>query len=50
MIDNQFAMVMERMVNGNVNEFVKANEGADRLGLVRFPFEVTLFQFSLTTA
>lgn len=45
--DNRFAMVTEWMANGNVNEFVKANKDADRLGLVRFPSEVILL---LTTA
>ena len=50
MTDNRFAMVTEWMVNGNVNEFVKANKDADRLGLVSFPLEVALFRFSLTTA
>ena len=44
MIDTQFAMVTEWMVNGNINEFLKAHTDADRLGLVRFPFEVVLFQ------
>lgn len=30
----QFVMVSEWMANGNINEFVKAHPGADRLGLV----------------
>ena len=38
MADNHLAMVTEWMVNGNVNEFVKANKDADRSGLVRFHF------------
>ena len=33
-----FAMVSERMANGNVNEFVKTRPDADRLELVGFPF------------
>ena len=31
-----FAMVSEWMVNGNLNEFLKANPDADRVELVRF--------------
>ena len=50
MTDNRFAMVTEWMVNGNVNEFVKANKDTDRLGLVGFLLEIMLFNFSLTTA
>ena len=38
MTDNRLAMVTEWMVNGNINEFVKANKDVDRLRLVRFPF------------
>jgi hypothetical protein len=34
--ETRFVMVSEWMVNGNINEFVKANIGADRLELVRF--------------
>ena len=49
MTDVQFAMVTEWMVNGNVNEFVKANRDVDRLGLVRYPSEATPFHFLLTT-
>lgn len=32
--DDQFIMVSEWMVNGNINEFVKAYPDTDRLGLV----------------
>ena len=46
---DQFAMVSEWMVNGNINEFIKAHPDADRLELVSFPFEV-LSQFLLTIA
>ena len=35
--NNQFAMVSEWMVNGNINEFVEARPDADRFGLVGFP-------------
>ena len=33
---NQFAMVSEWMVNGNVNEFIKAHGDANRFELVDF--------------
>ena len=36
MSNNQFAMVSEWMVNGNVNEFVKAHRDANRFELVGF--------------
>jgi len=38
----QFAMVSEWMANGSINEFVKANPGVDRVGLVGFPFRALL--------
>lgn len=38
MTENRLAMVTEWMGNGNVNGFVKAHPGANRLALVRFPF------------
>ena len=50
MIDAQHVMGSEWMMNGNINEFVKADPDADRLGLVSFPFEVLLYRFLLTTA
>ncbi|KAF9642605.1 kinase-like protein, partial [Thelephora ganbajun] len=34
MNEYHFAMVSERMENGNINEFVRANPDADRLGLL----------------
>jgi len=34
MSDTQFAMVSEWMVNGNINQFVKAHPDANRLELV----------------
>jgi serine/threonine protein kinase len=36
MSNNHFAMVSEWMTNGNVNEFVKANQDANRFELVGF--------------
>ena len=35
---DRFVMVSEWMANGNINEFVRADPNADRLGLVRFLF------------
>ena len=42
MTEVHFAMVSEWMVNGNINEFVKTYPGVDRLGLVGFPFKISL--------
>jgi len=39
MTENRFVMVSEWMVKGNINEFVKAEPNADRLGLVCSSFE-----------
>ena len=36
-------MVSEWMVRGTINEFVKANPDADRLGLVWFSFKDLIF-------
>ena len=36
MSEKHFAMVSEWMVNGNVNEFIKANRDANRFELVGF--------------
>ena len=36
MSNNQLAMVSEWMVNGNINEFVKAHRDANRFELVGF--------------
>jgi hypothetical protein len=41
--ENRFVMVSEWMVNGNINEYVKAEINADRLGLVCFPLKVLIF-------
>ena len=38
MIESQFVTVSEWMVNGSINEFVKVHMDADRLKLVRIPF------------
>ena len=35
MSENQYAMVSEWMVNGNINEFVEAHRDANRFELVR---------------
>ena len=43
MSENQFVMVSEWMMKGNINEFVRANRNADRLGLVRFSFNALGF-------
>jgi len=43
MSEKCFVMVSEWMVKGNINEFVKAEPNTDRLGLVRFSFEVPIF-------
>ena len=43
MIENRLVMVSEWMENGNVIEFVKANDNVDRLGLVcSSPDDITL--------
>ena len=34
MTETRFAMISDWMANGNINEFVKANPGVDRLKLV----------------
>jgi serine/threonine protein kinase len=39
MSNDQFAMVSEWMINGNINEFVKARKDANKFELVRsFPY------------
>ena len=44
MADSRFGMVSEWMMNGNINEFVRTHDDADRLGLVRIflPFRPSL--------
>jgi len=36
MTENRLVLVSEWMVNGSINEYVKVDTSADRLGLVRF--------------
>ena len=42
MSETRFAMVSDWMVNGNINEFVKAHPDANRLELVSLSFEASL--------
>jgi len=42
MSETQFAMVSDWMVNGSIDNFVKAHPDANRLELVGLPFEVSL--------
>jgi hypothetical protein len=48
MSEAQFAMVSEWMVNGNINEFVKANPGENRLMFVRISLELLPPLFTLS--
>jgi hypothetical protein len=41
--EHQFVMVSEWMGKGTINEFVKADTNADRLGLVCLSFKVLIF-------
>ena len=41
--EDRLVMVSEWMVNGDINNFVKADTKADRLGLVNFSFEILTF-------
>jgi hypothetical protein len=43
MTEALFMVVSELMVNGNINEFVRADVNADWLGLVCFSFQVLTF-------
>ena len=38
MSTNQFAMVSEWMINGNISEFIQVHEDVDRFELVKFSF------------
>jgi len=40
MSESRFAMISDWMVNGNINNFVKAHPDADRLELVGFPCRI----------
>lgn len=42
MSGNQFTMVSDWMANGNINDFVKAHPGANRLELVGSSFKISL--------
>ena len=42
MSETRFAMVSDWMVNGNINDFVRAHPDANRLELVGLPFKVSL--------
>ena len=44
MSDTQFAMISDWMVNGNINDFVKAHPDANRLELVGF-YSMPQFHF-----
>jgi hypothetical protein len=46
MSETQFAMISDWMENGNINEFVKAHPGANRLELVGISFMVSLLRFA----
>ena len=50
MSEGRLAMISEWMVNGNINEFVKANPDANRLKLVRFSLEISLWALHLRFA
>ena len=41
MSENQFAMISDWMVGGNINDFVKAHPDANRLELVRVSLKVS---------
>jgi len=45
MTDTRFVMVSEWMVQGNINEFLKAEAEADRLGLVCVSFKAIIFAY-----
>ena len=40
--DARLAMISEWMANGNINDFVKAHPGVERLELVGFSFNLSL--------
>jgi hypothetical protein len=42
MSETRFAMVSDWMVNGNINEFVKAHPDVNRLDLVSLSFKASL--------
>jgi len=46
MSETQFAMISDWMVNGNINDFVKAHPDANRLELVSSSFRVSLLSLT----
>ena len=42
MSEDHFATISDWMINGNINEFLNRNPGANRLGLVSFSFRTSL--------
>ena len=46
MSETQFAMISDWMVNGNINDFVKAHPDASPLGLVRFSLRALLLSIN----
>jgi len=42
MAEDMFVVVSEWMEGGNINEFLRANDNADRFGLVRIPSKVLI--------
>jgi len=45
MSETRFAMISSWMENGNINEFLKKNPDANRLGLVCFPIQSPIIIF-----
>lgn len=39
MSENEFAMISDWMANGNINDFIRAHPGINRITLVGFPLE-----------
>ena len=48
MTETEFAMVSAWMPNGNINQFVREHQDANRFELVGFPPETSQFHKSLT--
>ena len=46
MSENQFSMVSDWMVNGNINDYVKAHMDVNRLELVGLLFQVLISSLS----
>lgn len=45
MSENRLFMVSDRMVNGNINQFMRANPEANPLGLVGLPSSLASLAF-----